>query len=124
MVTAATIHMSLLGADGLARVAAASHKNTLSLITAISKIDGVKVAFNNPCFHESVIQLARPASEVLDELIQYGILGGYDLSKDYPELGNAIVICATETKTDADIAAYSEAMHAVMHDLPIASNDQ
>ncbi|MBN4078749.1 aminomethyl-transferring glycine dehydrogenase subunit GcvPA [Gammaproteobacteria bacterium AH-315-C21] len=124
MVTAATIHMSLLGAEGLARVAAASHKNTLSLITAISEIDGVKAAFNNPCFHESVIQLARPASAVLDELIQYGILGGYDLSKDYPELGNAILICATETKTDADIAAYSEAMHAVMHDLPIASNDQ
>lgn len=124
MVTAATIHMSLLGADGLARVAAASHKNTVSLMSQLEKVGGVEQTFNSPCFHESVLTLTRPAAEVLDELTSHGILGGYDLSLDYPELGNAIVICATETKTDADIAAYSTAMQNVMRDLPVASNDQ
>ncbi len=128
MVTAATIHMSLLGADGLARVAASSHKNTMSLIAQLKKITGVEPVFNSPYFHEAVLKLARPAAEVLDELTQHGILGGYDLSNDYPELGNAIVVCTTETKTEADIAAYSNAMQTVMCPAvgrpPIASNDQ
>jgi len=124
MVTAATIHMSLLGADGLARVAAASHKNTLSLVSQLDQIDGVKLAFNSPQFHEAVVQLTRPAAQVLEELIQHGILGGYDLGKDYPELGSAIVICVTETKTEADIDTYINTMRDIMQDLPAASNDQ
>ncbi len=124
MVTAATIHMSLLGADGLARVAAASHKNTLSLISQLKKITGVKTVFNSPCFHESVLQISRPATTVLDELARHGILGGYDLGNDYPELGSAIMVCATETKTEADIAAYHSAMQIVMHEPAVASNDQ
>ncbi|MBL4851740.1 MAG: aminomethyl-transferring glycine dehydrogenase subunit GcvPA [Gammaproteobacteria bacterium] len=127
MVTAATIHMSLLGADGLARVAAASHKNTVSLTAQLQKITGVEPAFNSPYFHEAVLKLTRPAAEALDELTQHGILGGYDLSNDYPELGNAIVVCATETKTEADIAAYSNAMQTVMCSAvdrsPVASNN-
>jgi len=127
MVTAATIHMSLLGADGLARVAATSHKNTVSLITQLKKITGIEPAFNSPYFHESVLKLTQPGAEVLDALTQHGILGGYDLSNDYPELGNSIVVCATETKTEADIAAYSNAMQTVMrpaaHPSPVASND-
>ncbi len=124
MVTAATIHMSLLGADGLARVAASSHKNTVALVSQATQINGVSAAFNGPCFHESVLNLNRPAAEILKELTEHGILGGYDLSLDYPELGSAIVVCVTETKTEADIIAYSTAMQSVMHDLPIASNDQ
>ena len=37
-------------------------------------------------------------------------MGGYDLSTDYPELGHALLICATETRTAADIHAYAEAL--------------
>ncbi len=39
-----------------------------------------------------------------------GILGGYDVSNDYPELGSALLICATETKTDADLDAHASAL--------------
>jgi glycine dehydrogenase subunit 1 len=38
------------------------------------------------------------------------VLGGFDLAADYPELGSALLVCATETKTAADIDRYSAAL--------------
>ena len=114
LVTAATIHMSLLGAAGLEKVAAASQTQTSALVAALTRIKGVKLAFSGPRFHEAVLQLDRKPGEVLEALAQRGIVGGYDLSRQYPELGNALLVCATETRTDEDIAAYAAAMTGVM----------
>jgi glycine dehydrogenase subunit 1 len=51
---------------------------------------------------------------VLEALAAGNILGGYDLSADYPELGNGLLICATETKTDADLRHYALALNEIM----------
>jgi glycine dehydrogenase subunit 1 len=110
MVTAATIYMSLVGPDGLRRVAAQSHANMLDLIGQLEKINGVKRTFSEPVFHEAVLTLPAPTAEVLSKLKQKGILGGLDLQEHYPELGNALLICTTETKTAADLQNYAEAL--------------
>jgi glycine dehydrogenase subunit 1 len=113
LVTAATIHMALLGADGLERVAAHSHANTMALVDQLCAIQGVRKAFNRPVFHEAVLRLDQPADEVLRALEAQGILGGYNLSPYYPELGQAILVCATETKTEADIRNYAFHMERI-----------
>ena len=59
-------------------------------------------------FHEAVLLLDRPVAAFLAGLSQQGILGGYDLGKDYPELGNALLVCATEQRSAADIEYYIE----------------
>jgi len=109
-VTAATIYMSLLGPEGLARVARASRERTAQLVAALTRIGGVRTAFDSPRFHEAVIALDRPAAPVLHALAERGIAGGLDLSARFPELGPSILLCATETKTDADIDAYARAL--------------
>jgi len=108
VVTAATIYMSLLGPDGLERVAAACHANTRTLVERLSAIDGVEQVFNRPVFHEAVLRLARPVADVLRALAADGILGGFDLAEHYPELGDALLVCATETRTPADLDRYRE----------------
>ncbi|MBK6959639.1 MAG: aminomethyl-transferring glycine dehydrogenase subunit GcvPA [Nitrosomonas sp.] len=114
MVTAATIFMSLLGPEGLRRVAAQSHANTLELVEQLEKINGVKRAFSGPVFHEAALTLSAPVAEILSKLKQKGILGGLDLQGHYPELGNALLVCATETKTTNDLQSYAEALkHAL-----------
>ncbi len=114
MVTAATIFMSLLGPEGLRRVAAQSHANTLELVEQLETINGVKRAFSGPVFHEAALTLSAPVAEVLSKLKQKGILGGLDLQGHYPELGNALLVCATETKTTNDLQNYAEALkHAL-----------
>ncbi len=114
MVTAATIYMAMQGAEGLARVAAASHDRTRKLVGLLEDIDGVESVFDGPFFHERVIRLDRAADEVLAGLSERGILGGLSLKEWYPELGEAILVCATETKTDEDLAAYRDALRDVM----------
>lgn len=114
LVTAATIHMSLLGAAGLERVAATCQRQTTKLVEALTKIRGVSLAFGGPRFHEAVLRLDRRVEGVIDKLAAAGIVGGYDLSRDYPELGDALLICATELRTDEDIERYAAALAAVM----------
>jgi glycine dehydrogenase subunit 1 len=114
LVTAATIYMSLLGSAGLEKVAAASQAQTSALVTALTRIEGVKLAFAGPRFHEAVLQLDRKVSDVLEALAQRGIVGGYDLSRQYPDLGNALLVCATETRTAEDIAQYAAALSEVL----------
>ncbi len=110
LMTAATIHLALLGPVGLERVAAACAARTRELVASLTKIDGVRAAFAGPRFHEAVLQLDRPVAPLLEALAAEGIVGGLDLSGDYPELGPAILVCATETRTPADIAQYARAL--------------
>ena len=70
----------------------------------------VRPAFTAPCFHESVVLLDRPVAPVLKALESREILGGFNLQEHYPELGNALLVCATETKTSADIESYANAL--------------
>jgi len=115
MVTAATIYTSLLGAAGLAQVAQASLQRTADLVAALCKVPGVKAAFTAARFHEAVLLLDRPAAPVLAALARRGILGGLDLTERYPELGHALLVCATETKLDIDINAYAGALAEIMN---------
>lgn len=110
MAIAAAIHMALLGPQGLERTAASCHANTLSLCRRLGAIRGVASRFSGALFHEAVISLPRPVAPVLDALRRERILGGFDLSRHYPELGNALLVCATETKTEADIDQYAAAL--------------
>jgi glycine dehydrogenase subunit 1 len=113
MVTAATIYLSLLGPVGLRRVAEACHANTRALVAALTRLPGVDCAFR-PFFHEAVLKLPVPAAPVLARLAAGGILGGYDLATDFPELGHAVLACATEQRTAEDITAYADALGAAL----------
>jgi glycine dehydrogenase subunit 1 len=114
MVTAATIYLSLLGQEGLARVALASAARTEELVEMLCAVDGVERLFDGPHFHERALRLDRPAGPVLDALAARGILGGFDLSRTHAELGNALLVCVTETKTPTDLETYRDALRDIM----------
>lgn len=112
MVTASTIYMSLLGYDGLVNVANTSHANTVLLAEGLCAIDGVERLYEGPFFHEVALRLDRPVAPLLTTLADRDILGGFDLT---PIVGaDALLVCATETKTEADISTYVAAFADVM----------
>jgi glycine dehydrogenase subunit 1 len=114
VVTASTIYMAIQGAQGLENTAAACYANNNTLVEKLTAIDGVKKAFTATHFHETVLQLEQSATGVLKTLMEKGILGGFDLSQDYPELGEAILVCTTEMRTEEDIDLYADRMREVL----------
>jgi glycine cleavage system P protein (glycine dehydrogenase) subunit 1 len=124
LVTAATIYMSLMGAQGLQNVASQSHANTLQLTQMLTQIKGVSQAFTTPFFHEVVLQLDCSVAAVLQALAQRGIQGGLDLSIFYPSLGNALLVCATETKTEEDLEQYANALQEVMQEVSLPTAEK
>jgi glycine dehydrogenase subunit 1 len=120
-VTAATIHLALLGPQGLQRVAHSCHANLLALLDRLKGVSGVRRLFASPAFHEATLSLAAPASSVLDQLCDQGLLAGLDLCEFYPELGDAVLVCTTETKTPADLDRYARSLAAVLAAAPAAA---
>ena len=112
MVTAATIYMSLLGFDGIKRVAKRSHANTTRLVEGLCAVDGIERLYDGPYFHEVALKLDRSVAPVLATLAERNILGGYDLT-EYADT-DALLVCATETKTDGDIDRCIEAFREAM----------
>jgi len=114
LMIAGTIYLALMGAEGLERVASACMARTAELVGALSRLPGVRALFHGARFHEAVLRLERPAAAVLEALAERGIEGGVDLAPWYPELGPALLVCATEARSSADIAAYAGALAEIL----------
>ena len=115
LVTAATIHLALLGPQGLQRVAAASVANTRLLADRLLRIPGVRAVFPERAhFHEQAFALPIPAADAIEQLAQQRILAGVALGEDYSEHGDALLVCVTETKSTAEIERFSDALAAVI----------
>ncbi|MCU7870426.1 MAG: aminomethyl-transferring glycine dehydrogenase subunit GcvPA [Candidatus Thiodiazotropha sp. (ex Lucinoma borealis)] len=114
MVTAATIHMTLMGGEGLQRVAAASHANTGKLTQTLTSLPGVETVFKGAVFHEQVLRLPIEVTKALRALAAHNVLGGFNLSDDYPELGDAVLVCATELRNEDDIENYRGKLERVI----------
>jgi len=114
LATAATIHMALLGREGLERVAASCHANTTRLIDVLTAIDGVEVLFDRPVFHEVALKINAPIADVIRALEAQGVIAGYALGDVYPELSDVLLVCATETRTEDDMQLYYKHLERVV----------
>ncbi|MCF6287654.1 MAG: aminomethyl-transferring glycine dehydrogenase subunit GcvPA [Proteobacteria bacterium] len=113
MVTGATIYMALLGEKGLKQVATACMQNSIYLKQKLTEA-GIKLLFETDNFHEVVIKINKKPQYIIEELAKKDIIAGVDLSKSYPELGNIMSICVTETKTHKDIDEYVSALRTLL----------
>lgn len=120
LVTAATIYMALVGPDGLNKVAKTCHANMNTLLEKLEATGNASRLFNRPVFHEAVMQFDLATEEIMREMSARRILPGVELNQDYPELGNVMLICATETKTDADLQHYAELVKQITERLSSA----
>ncbi|MEY2817379.1 MAG: glycine dehydrogenase [decarboxylating] subunit 1 [Chloroflexota bacterium] len=100
---AAAVYMSTLGKTGLQQVANLCYQKAHYAASELGKIDGFGLCFTEPFFHEFVLCCPKPASEVNQYLLDNGILGGYDLGKDYPSLSNHLLVAVTEMNSKDEI---------------------
>ncbi|WP_084034785.1 aminomethyl-transferring glycine dehydrogenase subunit GcvPA [Anaerobacillus alkalilacustris] len=100
---AASVAMSALGKVGVKEMALQNiQKANYAKQTFIN--NGFTICFpNRAIFNEFIIKLTKPVKEVNELLFKQGIIGGYDLGKDYPELDGYMLIAITELRTKAEI---------------------
>ena len=107
---ASAIYLSVLGKNGLKQVAHLCYQKAHYAANALGNVKGYRVKFNDTFFHEFVLECPQPASEVNAHLLEHGILGGYDLSQDYPSLKNHLLVAVTEMNSKEDIDTLVEVL--------------
>ncbi|MEE9299532.1 MAG: aminomethyl-transferring glycine dehydrogenase subunit GcvPA [Alphaproteobacteria bacterium] len=110
------IHLSLLGEEGLRRLAAHNHAAALELCERLSSLEGVELV-NETFFNEFTIRLPGPAAELVERLAGVGILAGVPASRLYPhhpDLASLLLVAATELTSEAEIEALVEGLAEVL----------
>jgi len=116
MALASTVYLSLLGKNGLHQVAELCYHKAHYAAERISRLEGYSIWSLVPFFNEFVIQCPAPVAEINDVLLDHGILGGYDLSQDYPALSRHMLVAVTEMNTRQQIDLLVEGLAEVHHD--------
>jgi glycine dehydrogenase subunit 1 len=101
---AAAAYLAAMGKTGLRKVAELTWHKAHYAASKIAELDGYEVVNDKPFFKEFIVRCPRPVAEINSYLLEeYGIIGGYDLSKDYPDLGDAMLLCVTEMNAREEI---------------------
>jgi glycine dehydrogenase subunit 1 len=107
-----SIHLSLLGEDGFVKLAALNHSRAVELADKLNAVPGVSVV-TPAFFNEFTIKLPRKAADVVEHLADKGVLAGVPASRlGYDD--HLLIVAATETNTDEDIAAFVKALEEVL----------
>jgi glycine dehydrogenase subunit 1 len=104
----ATIFLTVYGKEGIRELAEHNLAKADYAAAALAAQPGAKLAFTGaPRFHEFVLQTDEAPAAWSQRLMDAKIVGGIELGKWYPELGNATLWCATEmiTRENIDTAA-------------------
>ncbi len=106
-----SIHLTLLGAAGLARLAKVNHANAVQLAERLGAIPAVEIV-NAHFFNEFTLRTPRPGAELIEALAGRGVIGGLPVSRLLPAVGldDCIIVASTETNTESDRAAYAQAL--------------
>jgi glycine dehydrogenase subunit 1 len=113
MALATCIYLSLMGRNGLRKVAEINYHRAHYAAKQINKIKGFKVNTTKPFFNEFTVKCPRPVRDINAALIERGIIGGYDLEADYPKLKDHMLVAVTEMNSKAEIDAFVDALREV-----------
>ncbi|HEX8833482.1 MAG TPA: aminomethyl-transferring glycine dehydrogenase subunit GcvPA [Abditibacteriaceae bacterium] len=106
----ATLYMAAMGPQGLKNCASQCYHKAHHAAKLLSTVPGCEPAFASPFFHEFALRVPAPVEEINEHLLKRGILGGYDLGRDYPELQNVMLLCSTEKRTRAEIESLAQSL--------------
>lgn len=113
---ASTVYMSLLGKHGLQQVAELCYHKAHYAASRIATVPGYSLWSDTPFFHEFVVRCPESVAEINLHLLEHGILGGYDLGQDFPELEDHMLIAVTEQNSKDEIDMLIDILLEVPHD--------
>lgn len=115
---AATIHLCLLGKEGLREVAKQNLAKARFAQAELEKIPGVRRAFSGPTFNEFVLEFPRSVKLINAELLRHKIIGPLPLGSSYPDQTKRGLFCVTETMPRGEIERLATAVRQTL-DKPV-----
>jgi len=114
VVLAAAVYMTALGKCGMRQVAELCYHKAHYAQQRVTEIGGFSALDDKPFFKEFVVRCPQPVKEINDYLLnEWGIVGGYDLGRDFPDLADHMLLCVTEMNPRDEIDALVEALEEV-----------
>ncbi len=110
----AAVYLSTMGKEGLKEVALQCAAKARYAYDSLISTGKFKAAFNKPFFKEFAVKSEVSVEKINKSLLEHGILGGYDLEKQYPEEKNSMLLCVTEKRTKTEIDALAAAVEAIL----------
>ncbi len=111
---ASAVYLSSMGKHGLRKVAELCWHKAHYAAQRIDELEGYEILGERPFFKEFMVRCPRPVDEINQFLLaEYGIFGGYDLSQDYPHLGDVMLVCVTEMNARDEIDDLVDALNDV-----------
>jgi len=107
---AATVHLTLLGKEGLREQAEQNLSKAHFALSKLEKIPGVKRTFSGPFFNEFAVEFPKSARMVNSALLREKIVGPFVLGTAYPELSKNALVCVTETTPRVEIERFVTAV--------------
>ena len=107
---AATVHLTLLGKEGLREMAEQNLSKAQFALSELLKVPGVRRTFDAPFFNEFTVELPRSVKIVNSQLLREKIIGPFVLGTPYPELTKHALVCVTETTPRAEIERFAGAL--------------
>jgi len=110
----AHIYLSLMGKQGLGKVAELCHTKAEYSKSRLKQIPGVAVMESSPTFNEFTVQLPLDAGEVVGHMIERGFAAGFPLGQYYKEMNNYLLVAVTEKRTKYEIGQFAENLEDVL----------
>lgn len=109
----AAIYLTTLGKKGIREVALQSTQKAHYAFNKLVESGKYSAVFDKPFFKEFAIRGSSSPEKINKELLNKGILGGYDLSKDYPLYKDSLLICVTEKRSREEIDNLANVMEGI-----------
>jgi glycine dehydrogenase subunit 1 len=116
MTLASAVYLSVMGKTGLRKVAELCYHKAHYAANRISALEGYHLWNKGEFFNEFVIACPKPVAEINELLVDYDILGGYDVGKCFDTLENHMLLAVTEMNTKDEIDTLVTALEEVSHE--------
>lgn len=115
---AAGVYLASMGPQGMKELGEAVLQRQVCLRKNLAGVKGLSLEkFSGVPFQEIVVDFSasgKSVKEINDKLLEKGILGGYDLGKDFPELAGCMLLAVTEQTSAEDIKALVSALGEIL----------
>ncbi len=110
----ATIHLSLIGTNGLREIAETCMAKAHYLARELEKVPGVEIAFTSPFFKEFAVRFPLPPAQVVEQLLKKRIFAGIPLRHFRIDMDDLLLVAVTEQRTKEEMDAYVAAIKDIV----------